>query len=176
MTPNSSSNAYLTAADFLARKDLRSVAQFCSDDPNNPVPDGSVATNPNLLAALNAASGMLESAVLTSERYSVSDLQSLSGVSSEYMKSLLADIGMYLIMTRRPGPSPPETVVTSYEMALQALDALSRGERIFAFSETEQAGLPDTYQMTMSDQYRDNMWSVRNRRWLGNGLNHGRFL
>lgn len=170
MNPNSSQSAYLTGEDFIAYKDMRSIAQYASDDPDNPVPDDQVATNPVVLKILMQASGMLESAVLSSQRYAVSDLQALTGASQEYMKSILADISMYKLVIRRPGANPPETTVTAYEEAMQALQALANGDRIFAFAEVEEAGLPTTYSITPSDLYRANMASVRFRRVFGNRL------
>lgn len=170
MNPNSSPTPYITGADFVTLKDVRSIGQYASDDPNNPVADADVPTNPVVLFFLAQASGMLESAVLTSQRYAVSDLQSLTGVSQNYMKSILADIAMYRIMTRRPGANPPETVVRSYEEAMQALQALANGEQIFAFEEAEAAGVPSVYSLNAVDLYKDNFTSVRFRRVWGNRL------
>lgn len=180
MNPNSSTTSYLSASDFLARKDYRSVAQYCSDDPAAPLSDSDggaqVSASPNLLAAINSACGMLESAALSSRRYSVADLQALDGMSLEYMKMILSNIAMYLIMTRRPGPNPPDTVVAAYEEAMKLLDALSNGERIFAFAEAEEAGLPEVYQMTTADLYRNNVPSVRYGRAWGMRLERRKFF
>lgn len=163
MNPNSGLTSYLTAQQFLLRRDPRTVVQNATDDPNDPL---RVAPIPVVIANLSdpqtysgkildvklkAASGMLESACLRSQRYSPADLLSLEGNSAEYMQEILSSLVMFNLIGRRPGPAPPDTVVTQYEEAIKALNDLSEGIRIFAFQEVEQAGLPQTNQFNQSD-------------------------
>jgi hypothetical protein len=110
----------------------------------------------------------LESAVLTSQHYSVTDLQQLNGVSLEYMKTILSDIAMYEIVCNRPENNPPDTVFQKYQLAFQALQDLSDGKRIFAFQETADAGLPQVQQISPFTRYfKDRMITAVWRRGFG---------
>jgi hypothetical protein len=159
----------MSVIDFLERKDNRSVAQYLSDDPKNPIDWTTLAANPpqSLLDIIMSACGMLESAVLRSKIYQVSDLQILNGASSAYVKDILSSITMYMIMSRRTGPAPSEVVINNYETAIKALEDLSNGVRIFSFSETARAGLPVNYQMQYWDRWTDNYVTQRYNRVFG---------
>ena len=171
MQPISSQTAYITPADFLARKDQRSVGQYCSFDGQDVLTYAELVgppVNVTLAAALNTASGALESAVLTSQHYAVTDLQALDGMSLEYMKTILSDIAMYEIVCNRPTNNPPETVSQKYQLALQALQDLSDGKRIFAFQETADAGLPKVQRISPFTRYfTDGMVTARMNRGFG---------
>lgn len=181
MTPDSTNVPYLTPQDYLARKDYNSVAQYCNDNPGTPITPlpAALYTNFNLLVALNSACGELESACLRGLAYSVSDLQSLQGASLDYMKTILSDLATYRIMTRRLGPAPPETIISAYNSAMASLDALSRGERIFSFVQTAQAGVASTQAIPQWQGFANNLISARwgsffgirqdQRRWPGPG-------
>lgn len=131
------------------------------------VPTDTLSTNQNFLTVLSEASGELESACLRSQMYSVSDLQSLNGVSLQYMKKILSNIAMMNLYTRRDGPNPPETTVENYNSAMKMLEDLSGGMRIFAFNETEEAGLPKNYYMSPWNQIRNRMVSSTWQRSFG---------
>jgi hypothetical protein len=187
MTPNSNATSYLDASDFLLRRDVTSVYAYSTDGasgpPQGPTPTQMTAillddTTPQgkvLASRMAAASGMLESALLRSSRYAATDivaLLSMGGNSAEYLKEILADICMFKLCTRRPGPAPPETVVSAYNEALAALNDLSTGSRIFAFVEAEAAGLPQVNQFNISDYYRNNLFTTRSRSMFGDrGMN-----
>lgn len=152
MTPNSSTVPYLTIPEMLLRHDARSVAQYVSDDPQNPVQVTDLPINQALLAAIDSAGGEVESVCLRAERYSASDLQSLTGQSQQFLKKIVANIAMFNLVTRRPGPDPPTTVLNNYEWSMKQLEALSQGAMIFGFVETEAAGLPGQYALQPVDQ------------------------
>lgn len=127
----------------------------------------SLVTNPIVIEELNIASGMLESAALRSNMYAVSDLQSLNGVGLSYLKTIVSDLAMFGVMSRRPGPAPSETITNAYNNAITALEALANGTRIFGFIETQQAGLPTVYQMQPYDYAQNNFLAVRYPRMFG---------
>lgn len=131
------------------------------------VPTDTLSNNENFLEALNAASGELESACLRASIYKVIDLQSLTGVSLSYLKKIVSNIAMMLIYTMRDGPAPSEMVTKNYNDAMDALQALSEGKQIFAFSQTEQAGLPTVYRMQPYNQIQNRMVSSTWRRSFG---------
>lgn len=131
------------------------------------VPTDTLSTNQNFLVALKSASGELESACLRSQIYAVSDLQSLNGVSLEYMKDIVSRIAMMKIYKRRNGPNPSETTVEEYNSAMKSLEELAGGTRIFAFNETEAAGLPANYYMSPWNQIQNRMVSATWQRSFG---------
>ncbi len=190
MTSNSGLTSYLSAEEFLLKRDVRSVAQYCSDDGNDPQLAGSTpifmvkailiddTTRPGsiLAAKLASSSGMLESAALRSKRYSADDLASLTGNSREYMLEVLASLTMYSLICRRPGPTPPDTVVHAYEEAIKALNDLSEGIRIFAFSEAEVAGIPTTRKFTNVDYINNDLITARWTKMWGNRQISRRFF
>jgi len=175
VTPNSGSTTYLTPQEFLTRRDARSVYQYATDSDGDPLLGGNSASTAAMIAALvnpatpqgailaallMDASGMLESACLRSGRYSPADLAALTGNSAGYMKRILSSMVMYGLMTRRPGPTPPDTIVQDYTDAVKALSDLSEGTKIFAFAEAEAAGLPATRRYTIRDQISNDMISA----------------
>lgn len=156
MNPDSSPTPYLQVSDVLARLDWRPIAGLVNDFPGSateptPVTYNDLLTNVNLIAIIQSACGELESAVLRSEMYQVSDLQALNGVSQQYLFTIISDIVAYGCYTRRMGPAPSEMVINNYNRAMKALEDLSNGTRIFSFQQTAQAGLPVTYQFNPYD-------------------------
>lgn len=151
---------------------MNSVSQWVTDSgqtPPSPLPTA-LYTNQNLLTAINDACGLLESACLRGQAYSPSDLSALAsqvdgngnpGVSGQYLKRILSDITAFDLVTRRFGPNPPQTVLEAYNRAMDQLDALSRGERIFSFVETAEAGVATTQQMSQIQPYENNLITAR---------------
>jgi phage gp36-like protein len=175
MQSNSSLTSYASVADLLALKDYRTIAQLCSDDGANPIPLADLPTNINLLTILSTASGELESAVLRSGIYQVTDLSGLSGVSLAYLKKIVCDIAMKLLYSRRPGPAPSETCINDYNSAMDALNNLANGVRIFSFQQTQEAGLPQVYQMQTYDYINNNLVTARWPRMFGIRQDERRF-
>lgn len=133
----SSATAYCSVAEFLKRSDLRTVGQLASDT-NVAVAEADLPYNVNVLAALDDASGMLESACLAGERYTPVDLLGLTGVTAAFLRMLVSTLAMGRLVMRRPDkkyPMPPD-----YEEALAWLDRLRLGERVFSILETQKAG------------------------------------
>ncbi len=84
------------------------------------------------------ASGYLEAAAIAGKRYVTADLAALDGNSREYLKGIICDLVIWILLGRRPsrdGQMPKQV-----ELALAAIEQLRGGERIFAFDETADAG------------------------------------
>jgi hypothetical protein len=97
-----------------------------------------------LLAVLLGASGELESACQVGNRYSAADLAALTGSGLHRVRKVVADLAFWALCQRRtPQSGNPETVPGA-KQALEELDRLRKGERIFSFSESADAGLPET--------------------------------
>lgn len=137
MTPSSGSTPYASAADFAERYDIRTIGDLLSD-LGVRLPAGQVLTSSRLTTLLMQASGMLESAALAGKRYTTEDLAALTGNSKEYMKGIICDLVIWVLLGRRPTREGgiPEIV----KGAVEAVELLRHGHRIFAFTEVQDAG------------------------------------
>lgn len=169
-TPVSGAAAYCTVAQFLQSYDVRTVGQLLSDtnvaytvtDINNI---GSTA-NLTLLALLQKASGMLESACLLGNRYAPADLSGLTGNSAQFLAGLVADLAMWLLWNRRPDRKTP--IPAQASVALDWLESLRTGDRIFGTQEAMNAGEPEDVQEKVSDVQNRYGAVVIGRRFWGN--------
>jgi hypothetical protein len=179
--PNSSLTPYIQPSDVLARSDWRVIAQLVNDNPGTataptPILEADLPTNLNFLTIINGACGRLESACLRSQIYAVSDLQALNGMSQQYMFDILTALIIYTCYTRRSGPAMSETVINNYNFAMGELNALSDGSKIFAFQQTEQSGVPTTYQQSWADYaISQNLLTIKYNRYFGTRNNVTRY-
>lgn len=96
-------------------------------DGNSPSPL-TITGNPVAQAALDAAAGMINSAALEAERYTVADLQALTGVDLAYLVNLNCVLAYWLLLKRvGQGNPPPAEAVQAFE----DLERLKKGERVF---------------------------------------------
>lgn len=137
MTPSSGSTPYASASDFSERYDIRTIGDLLSD-LGVRLPAGQVLTSSRLTYLLMQASGQVESAAMAGKRYTTEDLAALTGNSKEYLKGIVCDLVIWILMGRRPTREGgvPEIV----KGALEALELIRHGHRIFAFTETQDAG------------------------------------
>ena len=137
-TPLSSVSSYATPAMLLLFKDARLIGDFVLD---TGVREGSAAllTDPSVLNALSWASGQIESACVTGEKYTPTDLNSLTGVSQTYLQGLCCDLAFWKLLIRR---YPTTGITEEYRSAMEALEKLRLGERIFGLQAQAAAGLP----------------------------------
>lgn len=138
-TPSTNSATLLSAAEFLKRCDLRTVADLCSDT-DEPVAEASLAADPNLAAALLDATGEVEAAAMRGGRYTPADLAALTGATQARMRRMIARITMGLLYERRPDKGEP---AASYKLALEQLELLRQGEMIFGTVEAADAQIQD---------------------------------
>ena len=146
MTP-SVGVAYCTAAEMLSLHDWEAVAAYCHDS-DGPRPQRATLLNPAtpagaiLSRALSAASGRIDSAVRCGKRYSPQDLAGLTGTARDYLVKLTADVAYWTVAQRRaPVGSSPDNV-PGVKDALEDVQQLAKGERIFGLVEPAEAGLP----------------------------------
>lgn len=136
-TPNTSAVSYLPVGELLKRVDWRTIADFVSDAGTRGA-QSTLATDPNVAALLLDASGMVESACLAGNRYLPVDLAALTGAGQAYLFRLIADVFVGLMIRRRPDKALP--VPVCYEDAMQQIEKLRGGDRIFSFQESMDAG------------------------------------
>jgi hypothetical protein len=174
-TPIGNTVSYLPVGEFLKRCDQRTVAQLCNDkDKKQTAPleqlIAELPANENLMAGLLDASGYFESAVLTSERYSLADLQALPSGSpgQALMYAILSDITTGCLFKRRPSyPQDPKAL----EACFGWLNRLQAGNVIFPFKQTAEAGLLTAERDTTLDVDRRDGLSVITKRLMGRRTN-----
>jgi hypothetical protein len=135
-TPNSQPTSYLSAAELVKRCDARTLGDLVSD-AGQRVDAAALLTHPNLLAALDDASGEVEAACTMGQRYDPLDLAALTGVSRARLYRLLARLTVCLLWERRPDKGP---LPDAYKQALDDLRLLAEGERVFGLVEHQAAG------------------------------------
>lgn len=156
--------AYAEPSDMLARHDQSVVAQLCSDD-GHKVPAEDLATDPNLLAALEDASGDVEAALLIGKRYSVEDLEGLTGNSLAKLKRIVCTIAMANLLERRPVVHIQEAD-TYLKRAEAYLEQLRTGQRIFNLEDQVDTQLPTVDGPTSVDCARINLLPDRMTRYF----------
>lgn len=144
-TVNSASSAYASGTDLVEARDWRAVGDLIKDDNTRPASSGAVAVATIVTTALKNASGQIEMAATAGARYQPEDLSALaagSTVGGAALKGLTCDLAFWWLSKRRKPGARPEDVAGVPE-ALDCLDRLRNGERIFPFTETQEAGLAD---------------------------------
>lgn len=136
MTPASSSSAYATGADAVKYFDARFLGDLCADDGTR-VSEAGLASDAKMAAALEAASGEVESAALKGARYRVADLQAMTGMSLGLLKRTVCRLAVGSLLWRRSPTGPKPEMLRDEEERLQAL---AMGLRIFGFEETQDVG------------------------------------
>jgi hypothetical protein len=170
MTPNSSLIPYITAQDVITRVDNVLLGTLVQD---GGALDSSTAllTNPVLQACMQDASGQLEAACVQGQRYQPSDLANLTGVSQSFMKRILTFLTLYHLHMRRPGAMIPPGILKAIADAEKWLDNIQEGKYVFAFQETEAAGLTGNEFINYQQQIQLPLITNQIRFW-GNRYSH----
>jgi hypothetical protein len=140
-TPASSVTAFASPADIKNRYDWRTLGDLCSD-AGVKLTSNQLDSSSRLLECLNDASGMVEAAVTTGGQYTAADLNALTGMSQSLLKRLVCDLAMGMLWLARPdreGQTPK-----SFEVALEILESIRKGEKAFGLLEQQAASRLDT--------------------------------
>ncbi len=138
---------YCTPAQAINYFDSTMLGQL-TDDTGVQLTEAQLAASPKLLAALSSASGQINSAIRVSNRYQVSDIQSLTGDDAEMLARLTAWLAIPILMGRR---NPSLDNYPEIEEAQTFLQMIRYGERIFDVAEAAEAGLPKQVDFTSSN-------------------------
>lgn len=133
--------SYATPADLVKRYDARDIGDL-ADDTGNQVAAGDLDDDPNVLAALEDASGDIDSALLAGNRYTVAELAALTGNSLSKLKRLTCDIAMAYLLGRRPAHDP-DRLKAFEERCRSMLERLRKGENVFDITAVKEAGVID---------------------------------
>jgi len=125
---------YATPADLVTFFNEVLVEDLASD---SGVPEDAAASE-RIQACLDAASGRVEAALLTSGRYRVEDLQGLSGNSGWYLKWLVCAIALgYLVFNRIARLDDGTKAII--DQAERQLESLAKGVNILNLPEKIEA-------------------------------------
>ncbi len=157
-TPIGTATPYCSATQLFRFHDWQQVADLLRDG-DNPRPtksrllDSASDEGAMLVSILLSASGQLESACLVSNRYLPTDLAALTNSGAARLQKIVADLAFWELMQRRqPGSADPKNVPGAMQ-ALEELDRLRDGERIFGLAESGNAGLPKITEPDSSVQW-----------------------
>jgi len=172
-TVRSTATGYCSPSEMLEHYDKRLVGMLISDT-GVPVTDDAAIQNSNILrAALLQASAEVEAACYRGRRYSKEDLDAIyssNTAAKRLLTWLVASIALYRLWQRR---GDPKLVVGDFTFALQYLEALETGKRVFPLLETEEAGSKFGF-IDIKDVLDANDMAIKYRRLLGNvGLDNG---
>jgi hypothetical protein len=139
-------NSYGQPADLYARYDTRILADMVNDDDTRLGSNTSVAamqaalnTNQVILDVLADASGVINSACLVGQRYTVPHLQALTDVDQQFLVRLTCDLAWGLLALRR-GVFTPDRY-PQYLEGQETLVRLRQGDAVFNILVNEQAGV-----------------------------------
>jgi len=135
--------AYVTPAEFLLRKDARDVGDLVSDDETQ-VAAGDLLTDPVLLAAIDDASGDIDTALMGGGRYTAADLEGLTGNSLATLRRIASELTMFHLLARRPDRNP-ERIEAVAKLKDAYLAPLRRGENVFGLALHIDAGTVDVH-------------------------------
>lgn len=155
--------AYADALDLTSRFDERVIKDLLSDEG---VPVESLGGNRKLAAALDDASGRVDSALMVAQQYTTDDLEGLTGNSLALLKRIVCEVAMAYLMGRRPEVFGGDHYEAMQRAAEDFLERLRRGERVFpSVADNVAAGLPSVDGMTAVQYDRLNLIPDRTRRF-----------
>jgi len=132
--------SYATPANLLARVDARIVNDLIGDD-NIAISPIDLLTHATVQAALDDASGDIDAALLTAQRYSTADLTGLTGNAQKHLIRMCSDIAFAYLLMRRPSVSPD--MADAYrKLSQEHLDKLAKGYNVFDLTSQQTASLP----------------------------------
>ena len=162
--PVSGASAYCTIGELLDRYDARIIAQWLSDNERQ-LSHADVLASTRLTELLQDASGWVESACLVGQRYTPDDLAALTGNSKRFLTRLVADLTIGMVRSRRAHNE--DAPMPQFEQALETLNRLRLGERIFGLQGNMTAGNPTSEFLKESDIETTNLATFQASRYFG---------
>lgn len=130
--------AYCTNAQAILFFDSTLLGQLVNDD-GTAATEVDLLTNAKLTAALSSASGEINMAAQVGEKYSVDDLEGLTGDDAMRLAEITAWLAIPKLLGRR---NPSIEKYDEIEDAQMVLQAIREGIRVFPTPEAQEAGLP----------------------------------
>lgn len=154
---------YALPTDLATFFDVNVISDLARDD-GVQAPD--YTTDPNVLAALSAASGQINAAVLVGEIYTAADLAALAGDDKQLLVEITCQLAMAKLIRRRPEKYGSESYQGYVKDAEAYLDRLRKGERLFNLPAQIAAGLPEVDGPTIATVNRLNLITARTRNFF----------
>jgi hypothetical protein len=170
---NGATQPYATPADMLSRFDANLLGMLVRDDRSQASPT-ELLTEPRILTALADASGDFEDALTVGSRYAPADIAAIPSGSpaGNKVRNIVCGIALQYLRWARGIMEPAELPMC--QRAFQDLERLHHGHEIFAFVETEEAGVASVYQMQPADYFNGLHQLMSNwQRYFGMRSNRG---
>jgi phage gp36-like protein len=135
--------AYATGNDLIARYDVRLVGDLTTDD-GEELDNAVVPTHPNVLTALEDASGEIDVALTVGGAYTPAQLEALTGNTKKHLIRIACAIAMACLAERRLSDRLRDLAESLRKIANGHLTAIRRGENVFGITENIEAGTIDT--------------------------------
>lgn len=150
-TSATGSAPYATPANFVIKCDNRTAGQLLSD-VGVPLTQPQIAASPTLLDLLAEASGLVEAACTEGGAYVINPLavppindllliQTAGGNSAALLAGIVCRLALWLMWERRPSFRQDVKLPAQAQWALDLLEQIHQGKRIFGILEHQQAGV-----------------------------------
>lgn len=134
--------SYATPAEMTSRYDVRQLGDLVRDDGERATP-AELLTDANLQTALDDASGEIDAALMQAQRYTPTELASLTGNSRAYLVRLTCMLAFAYLWNRRQwGTVYDDARDEANDKARRQLERLRKGEHVFDLEPQKDAGLP----------------------------------
>lgn len=140
--------SYCTPAQLLQFIDDRLIGDLIYDNGVRAT-QTQILTDSNVILALSTASGQINSAALTAQRYTVAELNGLTGDDQNLLIMMTAWLAFGILCQRRgrPAENNPQVQV-SYKETLELLNQLRRGDTLFNVAGNVAVGVANEMFMT----------------------------
>ena len=158
---------YAVPTDLTTFFDAAVIDDLAGDDgqPAQDVTDPTTPGGAMVAAALSAASGQINAAVLNGAIYAVTDLAALTGDDLELLKEITCVLAMSKLIRRRPEKYGSDGYKQFVDDSETYLDRLRKGERLFNLPNPIDAGLPIVDGPTIATVTRLNLITSRTRNY-----------
>lgn len=149
--------SFADSDDMVARYDVRTLGDLCSDTDGVRITKDGLVTNPKMTAALSTATGRVIATALRAKRYSRADLEGLTGESQQYLIDIVCRIAFYALWQRKPY-SEDQQRVEAKKAYDDALEEVGSGHAIFDVEAVKSAGIPKVETVTRTEIQSD--WAL----------------
>ena len=130
--------SYATPADLMLRFDANLLGMLVNDNSQQLTPV-QINSDAATLAALQDATGIIESALYVAYKYTAADMLHLSANSASLLKRLCCDYAIVMLCQRRGYDYHDKYPML--DLSVELVQKLRFGERVLDFADNKQAGL-----------------------------------
>jgi len=141
--------SYATPADILLRFDANLLGMLVNDNSQKLTPM-QLQTDSALQAALDDATGIIESALYVAYKYTAAEIATVTAGSVSLLKRLCCDLAIVMLCQRRAYDYADKYPMLN--LTLDLIQKLRYGERVLDFGPNENAGLSAATKVTLVQQ------------------------